>query len=480
MIKNVVVVGAGVGGLGAAIGLARSGRRVTVIDKDPPPPTEDAEATFASWDRAGVPQARQPHAFWARSRNLLGRYAPDVLDRLGAIGVGRWNIMDMAPPESREPSDEQFTSLLVRRLPFELTLRQVAASEPLIELRPHTVVDGLALDESAHGPAPLVAGVRLRGGETLGADLVIDAAGRRSRASQSLAEQGVTLPTEVEDCNMMYYGRYYRQHEGSDLDRNQLVRGAADLGYLSFGTFLGDNRTLAFFLGSPPWDTELKALRHNRAWEAAARSIPVIAPWIDPGHSAPVTDVQAMAGHQNVLRRFVADGKPLVRGLLPVGDALCTTNPAFGWGASLALTYAFAAVDAIVEHGDNLEKLALAYEDAVMGDAEAYFRASAAQDRFRTYRWRGEGIPEEARDEAERQELLENGLLPAMRRDTHVLRMMLRRMNLVDPPDAIWSDEQAVATAREVAAWRAANRPPTVLGPPRGELLEIMSGSEAR
>ena len=55
-----------------------------------------------------------------------------------------------------------------------------------------------------------------------------------------------------------------------------------------------------------------------------------------------------MAGHQNVRRHYVVDGEPLVRGLLPVGDSLCTTNPQYGWGASMALTYAFAAVSAAV------------------------------------------------------------------------------------------------------------------------------------
>jgi 2-polyprenyl-6-methoxyphenol hydroxylase-like FAD-dependent oxidoreductase len=479
-IKDVIVLGAGVAGLGTALGLARSGRRVTVIDRDPAPPALDPEVAFSSWDRSGVPQARQPHGFLARSRNLLLQHAPEVVERLRNFGVGEWNILDMAPPALRVPEDQQFTSLLVRRLPFELTLRSVVAEEPLVEIRPETLVDRIEFETGRDSAPPRATAVRLRGGQVLPADLVIDATGRRSRLVASLAEYGVTVSAEVEDCNAVYYGRYYRQHEESDLDPGELFRrGGGDLGYIGYGLFGGDNRTLALFLSPPPWDTPFKALRHELVWEAAARAIPAAAPWIDPQHTTPITGVQPMAGHQNVLRQFVADGRPLALGVLPVGDSLCTTNPLNGWGASLALTYAFAAVDAIAEHDGDLEEVAIAYDDAVWPEAEAYFRTSAAIDRIRTFRWRGEEIPEEDREEEERQRLLREGLNPAMRRDMHVLRAMMRRLNLIDPPDAIWSDEEALRVGREVMEWRATNERPFAVGPPRDEMLEIIEEAEA-
>jgi 2-polyprenyl-6-methoxyphenol hydroxylase-like FAD-dependent oxidoreductase len=479
-IQDVVVIGAGVAGLGTALGLARSGRRVTVIDRDPPPPSLDPEVAFDSWDRSGVPQARQPHGFWARSRNLLLQHAPEVIERLRAVGVGEWNILDMAPPEMRVPADQEFTSLLVRRLPFEATLRGVVVEEPLVEIRPETLVDRIEFTVGGDGAPPRAAAVRLRGGEVLPADLVIDASGRRSRLVSSLADQGVTVPAEIEDCNVVYYGRYYRQHEESNLNPDELFRrGGGDLGYIGYGLFGGDNRTLAVFLSPPPWDASLKALRHEPVWEAVGRAIPAVEPWVDPQHTTPITDVQPMAGHQNVLRRFVVDGRPVALGVLPVGDSLCTTNPSNGWGASLALTYAFAAVDAVADHDGDLEKVAMAYDDAVWPEAEAYFRASAAIDRIRTYRWRGEEIPEEDREEAARQRLIQEGLNPAMRRDMHVLRAMMRRMNLIDPPDAIWSDDEALRVGRETMEWRAANQRPFVVGPPRDEMLQIIEEAEA-
>ena len=247
---------------------------------------------------------------------------------------------------------------------------------------------------------------------------------------------------------------------------------------MAYGTFLGDNRTLAMFLGPPPWDQSFKPLRHNHVWEAAAGAIPAIGPWIDPDESVPITDV----GRWPAIRTCCDPPSSMASRSRSVcwRSVTLSARPtrANGWGASLALTHAFAAVDAVNTGGES-DEVALSYHDAVGEETEAYFRASAAQDRIRTYRWRGEEIPEQDREEAERQDLIANGLNPAMRRDMHVLRAMMRRNTLVDRPDDIWSDEQALEIARETAAWRKANPSASPLGPPREELLAVMAAAEA-
>ena len=72
----------------------------------------------------------------------------------------------------------------------------------------------------------------------------------------------------------------------------------------------------------------------------------------------------------------------------------------------MALTYAFAAVDAIDSHPDDLEAMALAYDAAVAPEADGVYRESAAQDRYRLYRWKGLDIPADDAAEMERQELV--------------------------------------------------------------------------
>ncbi len=128
---RIVVIGAGVGGLGAALGLADRGHDVLVVERDPPPPTTHGDDAFSEWDRPHVPQFRQAHAFSARSRNLLAKYAPAVLDRLRDDGIEEINFFKMlAPVELHRPEDDEFTGLLSRRPAFELALRLSAAEHP--------------------------------------------------------------------------------------------------------------------------------------------------------------------------------------------------------------------------------------------------------------------------------------------------------------------------------------------------------------
>ena len=50
MPDRIVVVGAGIAGLGAAMALARGDREVAVVDRDAPPPA-NIETAFDTWER---------------------------------------------------------------------------------------------------------------------------------------------------------------------------------------------------------------------------------------------------------------------------------------------------------------------------------------------------------------------------------------------------------------------------------------------
>ena len=474
--SRVVVLGAGVGGLAAAIGLGRRGHQVTVVERDLGPTTDDGDEAFLTWERRGVPQFRQPHAFSARSRNLLLAHAPDVIERLKADGIEETNIFKLlAPADEWRPEDDAFTGLMTRRPAFELALRRAVEVEPGVELLCPAAAAGLRYLGAVEQPRR-VSGVRLADGRELDADLVLDCGGHRSPVPRWLAEEGINVPQDVQDCEVVYYTRYYRQKPESTLLPVTLFGVRGELERLFFIGFIGDHGTCGFLLSASPDDAELRVLRQNWAWEAIARSIPSVAPWIDPANATPLHDVQVMAGHQNVRRRYVVDGEPLVLGLLPVGDSLCTTNPAYGWGASMALTYAFAAVDAVVSHGADARAVVLAYDAAVAPEADAVYRESAAMDRARIYRAKAQDIPEHDRPEIERQELIARGVSAGALRDVVLGRALLRRINLIDAPDGILDDPVVLARAREVREILAA-KPPRALGPTRDELLAILARS---
>jgi 2-polyprenyl-6-methoxyphenol hydroxylase-like FAD-dependent oxidoreductase len=493
---RIVVIGAGVGGLGAAIGLADRGHDVLVVERDAPPSTTDGDKAFEEWDRPHVPQFRHAHAFSARSRNLLAQHAPAVLDRLRDDGIEEVNFFKLlAPPELHRPEDDEFTGLLSRRPAFELALRLTAAAHPRVEIRCPARVTGLLHQKPGHqepghqepghqrpghdesgdeSPAVRITGVRV---DDLAepADLVIDAGGRRSATGRWLRDLGIEVGEDVQDCGITYHTRYYRHAESSTLSTLIIQGLRAQLDSVFVMGFIGDHRTYAIIIATPSWDDELRVLRHNWAYEATVAAIPLAAPWGLPENGTPLHDVDTMAGHQNVRRHWIVDGEPVVLGLLPVGDALCTTNPAYGWGASMALTYAFAAVDAIAAGGDA-RAITLRYHDAVRDEAHGVYKESAAMDRTRGYRWRSDPVPEHDIAEAERQSLIAEGVMQGARRDPVLGRAFLRRMNLLDAPHAILDDPDVARRAREMRDFYA-SRPPRSVRPDRAELLAIIEGA---
>jgi 2-polyprenyl-6-methoxyphenol hydroxylase-like FAD-dependent oxidoreductase len=474
MNKHAVVLGGAVAGLAAAIGLARRGWTVTVVERDPPPPPGDGDSAFVTWERRSVPQFRQPHAFTARARNLLLEHAPDVVDRLRADGIEESNVFKMlTPPELWQPDDDAFTGLMTRRPAFELALRQTAEAEPGVEMLCPHVVSGLRYAPDP-GPTPRVIGVKLADGRELAADVVLDCGGKRSPVARWLAEVGVDVPEDVQDCGIVYYTRYYRRNAASPLPLLALFGVVGEIESCVFLGFAGDHDTYGIMLGPRPEDDAMRVLKETNAWEAVARSIPAVAPWVDPANGTPLNDVQPMAGNQNVHRYYVVDGEPLVLGMLTVGDALCTTNPFYGWGASMALTYAFRAAQVADDHLGDPKGMALAYEAAVRREVDAVYRESAATDRARTYRVSGEPVPEHDRDEIDRQDLIARGVMRGSVRDPALGRAFLRRINLIDAPDAILEDPEVLAKAIKVRA-DSANDVPPKMGPDRAEILAILA-----
>ena len=474
MTRHAVILGAGVAGLAAAIGLAQRGWSVRVVERDPPPPPGDGDSVFVTWERRGVPQFHQPHAFTARARNLLLEHAPDVVDRLRADGIEESNVFKLlTPPDQWKPGDDAFTGLMTRRPAFELALRRTAVAEPGVEMLCPQVVSGLLFAAEA-SPTPRVVGVKLADGRELAADVVLDCGGKRSPVARWLAEVGVEVPEDVQDCGIVYYTRYYRRNAASPLPLLALFGVVGEIESCVFLGFAGDHDTYGIMLGPRPEDESMRVLKHTNVWEAVARSIPAVAPWVDPANGTPLNDVQPMAGNQNVHRYYVVDGEPAVLGMLTVGDALCTTNPFYGWGASMALTYAFGAAQVADDNFGDPRSMALAYEAAVRREVDAVYRESAAIDRARTYRVSGDPVPEYDREEFERQELIARGVMRGSVRDPDLGRAFLRRINLIDAPDAILDDPEVLAKATKFRD-DTADDPLPKLGPNREELLVILA-----
>lgn len=467
---RIIVVGGGIAGLGTALACARAGHEVTVLERDDTPMAPDADAAF-EWERTGAPQVRHSHAFLARLRNLLRDRAPDVLDALFAAGATEIPFTAHLPPTLSDqlprPGDDQLVALACRRTTFEWVLRKLVLDEPHVELG-HGVAAG-ALD-ARPGAIPRVVGV-----DGIPADLVVDARGPRSSSADWLATIGAPAVTEeLHESGIVYFSRFYRV--GAGVQAPPYVGStAADLGYLKYAIFLGDNETFSITYAIESHDHDLRrALAAPDGFETVARALVATAPWRADGVAEPVTDVHVMAGLRNRYRPLVGrDGAPLVHGFVGVGDAAVCTNPLYGRGCSLAFVHAFGLADTVREHGDDLDALARAFAGFTDRELVPWFRSAVMQDA------QARALQEELASEDPRafvQAIFREGLLPALRTSPIVFRAFLRWFNLLATPDALMADPEIVGEV--LAAYEdRENRPgPPVLGPDRDTMMAELGG----
>jgi 2-polyprenyl-6-methoxyphenol hydroxylase-like FAD-dependent oxidoreductase len=486
---RVVVVGGSVAGLATGIALGQQGHRVTILEQDATPLPETALEAFEKWERRGAPQTRHSHAFLARLHNLLRDRVPGLLEALLASGAELMRFEDMVRPTFGDgvavPADEDLTMLACRRLTFEWVMRRWALAEGLVEFRDGETVEGLLAERSASGGAaalPCVRGVRLAGGETLGADLVVDASGRRTRIGRWLAAVGAReMRVESEPCGIFYSSRFYRLRQAAPLSADGVI--AADLGYLKYALFRGDSGIFSITLAASPDDDPLRSVLKERCFEAAATALPSIAPWVDPGVSEPVTDVHAMANLRDTRRFWLEDGAPLALGVCSVGDALIHTNPIVGRGCTLAWVNATLLADALRDHPDDLHAFALALDAAVEREIVPWYEAMRMQDRdsieVSRAQLRGEDPfalqrPDGSVDpKATMRSLLREGLVPALAEDIEICRAFMRLFNLLEAPSDLMRRPDILQ--RVLAVWsRRGEREPRSLGPTRAQMIETL------
>ncbi len=461
---RIAIVGAGVAGLGSAIALAHDGHDVVLLERDATPLPETPDEAF-EWKRRGAPQVRHSHAFLARMRNLLRDRLPDVRDDLlkaGATEVA-WGDMVLPTVEDRspKPGDEELVMLCCRRTTFEWVLRQAALRTDRVELRDGVTVTGL---QATNGS---VTGVHTNGGD-ITADVVLDATGRPSRLPELLREIGVRLKEKTSPTGIVYLSRFYRLRDAAP---NQQAFNGADLGYLKYAIFRGDNSTFSITLAYATDDEEMKTLRQPGLFDAATNAIPAIKEWVSPECSDPISGVLYMGGLINRVRHFVVDGEPIVLGLHAVGDASVCTNPLYGRGCSLGMLHGVLFADAARETTDPRD-LAVAFHDATQRELVPWYVASKQQDAVSIAVQRGEELSE---FDTFVRSLVMDGLFPASRVNAHVSRAWFRTFNLLTTPDALMTDPDLMRVMLEFWNERESRAKPEPMGPPREEFVKAVT-----
>lgn len=330
--SHAIVVGGSLSGLLAGRVLSDRFDRVTILERDRYP--ADAVA------RAGIPQSPHAHALLARGLRIVERLLPGFRDEMVAEGAapleGGRDLAWLTPAGWGVACDTGFELLSFSRPLLDAVVRSRVMAIPNVRVLEGRDVTGLVA-----GPGgSRVAGVTVRRrGEpgvvdaVLGADLVVDASGRGSRAPDWLTALGFPRPEElVVDAKIGYASRFYRRERGHRTWKAIFVQAAPPERTRAGLLFpVEGDRWLVTLVGGggdfPPTDPA--------GFEAFAASLasPILSDAI--AHATPLS---SPAGHRNTENRLRLYDRAAraPEGFVALGDAACAFNPVYGQGMTIA------------------------------------------------------------------------------------------------------------------------------------------------
>jgi 2-polyprenyl-6-methoxyphenol hydroxylase-like FAD-dependent oxidoreductase len=369
--RDVVVAGGGLAGLLTVAALLGRARGVVLVERDRYP---DGPAF-----RKGVPQARHAHVLLTGGQRALDELLPGATRALtdaGArqVAIPRDMLTCMPGGWQRRLHDPRHRMMSVTRPLLDAVVRDLVlaaadGSGTRVEVLEATEAVGLL------GSQGRVTGVRVRARGSaraatreLAADLVVDASGRTSRAPQWLEEIGCHAPREESvDAGLAYATRVFRPDQELApavfmQPRPGCPRGAA---YLP----VEDGAWLLSLYGArghhPPTEGDAfldftTGLAHPLIHERVKAS-------------EPLSPVHGFRDTANRRRHYEAPGAA-PEGFVVLGDALCTFNPIYGQGMSVAALGAL-ALRATLDQGTA------AVRRAVAGAADAAWQMAIGADR---------------------------------------------------------------------------------------------------
>lgn len=302
---------------------------------------------------------------------------------------------------------------------------------------------------------------------------MVDASGRRSPIDRWLGQVGARpAATWRAECGLAYFSRHYRLRPAAELPGLPSTRILAGLDEFTAGIWPADNGTMQMAVAPLAADRRFRAVRDPAVFTAVLPTIPEFTAWLDV--MDPITVVFPMGGLHNTLRRLVTGGAPVVTGLDAIGDSVCTTNPSFGRGLSLALSGAADLLDVLGKH-DGPTAQALALDQLTADHVVPFYADQAAIDSSRLAMLRHAICgapapdPQPVRDDRVSYPQLRAAALfdPAAFRALWTINAMLR------PPGEIYTDPEVVARTQQVLCQHGTARPVTQSS--RGQLLAALA-----
>jgi 2-polyprenyl-6-methoxyphenol hydroxylase-like FAD-dependent oxidoreductase len=355
--KHAVVMGASVAGLFAARVLAEHFDKVTVLEKDACPADEAP--------RAGVPQGRHTHILLPAGAQVLERLFPGRIAELvrdGArkfdYGRSRFYVAGTWLPRVATKLDS-----FAQTRPFlEEHLRRWVGELPNVRLVYETSVFAPLLDEANARVVGLELGKAGAAREQLLTDIVIDATGRHSRLPGWLAENGFgEVPETKIGIDLAYATGRFELSADALPDHPMLYIVGPPPEKTRVGVVFQVENGIVFiglagYHGDyPPAEMDgfleyAKSLSQPDVYEVLSRAKLC-------GSIEQFRIPTALRRHYRKMRRFPA-------GILPMGDAICSLDPVFGQGMTMAALEAEILSRCLFE-GAQDDALARAYLRAV-------------------------------------------------------------------------------------------------------------------